>query len=151
MLHGRQSFVVVDLLYFWSQILQSEHWLLCASAPLSGSSHKVGASQQLWLSYRALATERVRLRYTDSALGPHDCRRRCNGPKRKQRVGESVLRHRPMFDANTLSCEEGRRLHYSLNSLSAGVPSCEEVYKMSFTSTSKLSSTQASHLHIHRQ
>jgi hypothetical protein len=61
-------------------------------------------------------------------------------------LGRACGETRPMFDANTLFCEEGRRLHYSWNSLSAGVPSCEEVYKVSFLTTSK-SSTQASRLH----
>jgi hypothetical protein len=49
-----------------------------ASAPHSG--HVPEQQSTLWLSFRALSTGTMRLSDFVSALGPHDCRRRCNGP-----------------------------------------------------------------------
>jgi NAD(P)-dependent dehydrogenase (short-subunit alcohol dehydrogenase family) len=92
---------------------------LRASAPLSG--YFDDEQSTLWLSCRTLATEGVRLRYFVSALGFHDCRRRCYGP------GTGTIRWGNCVGVE-YRADVWEQMHSSLSLLSAGVPSREEVY-----------------------
>src|SRR5689334_7756596 len=90
MLH-ESKFGVVRFTLFLQQTIQS------ASVPDGiGPSFRYLASateryaEALALLPGSLSTEPVRLRYTVSALGPHDCRRRCYGPKRRRSIGGIV-------------------------------------------------------------